>query len=182
MKTSLPANRVFQAGPPSSVVMVTATTADGAANIITLGMYMPISHTPPLICIGIAPQRYSHDLIAESREFVVNIPSIDLAEEMHLCGTTSGRTIDKFTETGLTPIPAQCVTPPRIQECRGHLECRVVQTHPCGDHTLFVGHVVAASVDTSVLTENQLDLLKSQPIVQKNHVYFTVTDQRQHPQ
>ena len=178
MKTSLPAHRVFQAGPPSSVVMVTVAAADGTANIITLGMYMSISHTPPLLCIGIAPQRFSHNLVMESGEFVVNIPSIDLVEEMHLCGTISGRTRDKFAETGLTPIPAERVTPPRIHECRGHLECRVVQTHRCGDHTLFVGQVVAASVDTSVFTENQFDPLKAKPIVQKNHVYFTVTEKR----
>jgi flavin reductase (DIM6/NTAB) family NADH-FMN oxidoreductase RutF len=169
-------NRFFQAGPPSVVVMVTATTGTTPANIITLGMYMPISHTPPLLCIGIAPQRYSHDLITASGEFVVNIPSIDLVEQMHLCGTQSGRDIDKFTTTGLTPIPATRVTPPRIKECIGHLECRVVQSHRCGDHTLFVGEVLAASIDASVLTDNKFDPLKAKPIVQKNHVYFTVTD------
>ena len=158
--------------------MVTATTGTAPANIITLGMYMPISHTPPLLCIGVAPQRYSHDLIAESGEFVVNIPSINLVEQMHLCGSQSGRDIDKFTTTGLTPIPATHVTPPRIQECIGHLECRVVQSHSCGDHTLFVGEVLAASVDASVLTDDKFDPLKAKPIVQKNHVYFTVRDTR----
>lgn len=174
MKTTLPANKFFQAGPTSVVVMVTATTAEDPANIITLGMYMPISHVPPLVCIGIAPGRYSHDLIVRSGEFVVNIPSIDLVHEMHICGTQSGRNMDKFAATGLTPIPATSVTPPRIKECIGHLECRVVQTYNCGDHTLFVGHVVAASVDVGVLTDGNFDPLKAKPIIQKNHIYFTV--------
>lgn len=180
MKTLLTDNTLFQAGPASVVVMVTAAAADadGRTNIITLGMYMPISHTPPLVCIGIAPGRYSHDLIARSGAFVVNIPSIDLVNEMHFCGTKSGRDLDKFTATALTPIPARMVEPPLIKECIGHLECRVVQTHSCGDHTLFVGKVIAASADEKVLTEGNFDPLKAKPIVQKNHIYFTVTDNK----
>ena len=178
MKTQLLDNNFFQAGPTSVVVMVTAADPDGRANIITLGMYMPISHTPPLVCIGIAPRRFSHDLIAGSGEFVVNIPSIDLVHEMHFCGTKSGRDLDKFTATRLTPIPARKVGPPLINECIGHLECRVVQTHICGDHTLFIGEVIAASADERVLTKGKFDPLKAKPIVQKNHIYFTVTDSK----
>jgi flavin reductase (DIM6/NTAB) family NADH-FMN oxidoreductase RutF len=178
MKTQLLTNNLFQAGPTSVVVMVTAVDTDGQANIITLGMYMPISHTPPLVCIGIAPKRFSHDLIARSSEFVVNIPSIDLVQEMHFCGTKSGRDLDKFTATRLTPIPANRVGAPLINECIGHLECRVVQTHTCGDHTLFIGEVIAASADEDILTEGKFDPLKAKPIVQKNHIYFTVTDSK----
>jgi flavin reductase (DIM6/NTAB) family NADH-FMN oxidoreductase RutF len=178
MKTQLLDNNLFQAGPTSVVVMVTAADTDEQANINTLGMYMPISHTPPLVCIGIAPKRFSHDLIARSGEFVVNIPSIDLVQEMHFCGTKSGRNLDKFTATRLTPIPANRVRPPLINECIGHLECRVVQTHTCGDHTLFIGEVIAASADEHILTEGKFDPLKAKPIVQKNHIYFTVTDSK----
>jgi flavin reductase (DIM6/NTAB) family NADH-FMN oxidoreductase RutF len=174
MKVTLPNNKFFQAGPVSVVVMVTAINAVEQANIITLGMYMPISFTPPLVCIGIAPGRYSHDLIAHSGEFVVNIPSIDLVREMHFCGTKSGRDLDKFVATKLTQVPAKKVMPPLIKECIGHLECKVIQTHICGDHTLFVGEVVSASADELILTDGNFDPLKAQPITQKNHVYFTV--------
>lgn len=176
MKKTLSNTKLFQAGPLSVVVMATAINAEGQANIITLGMYMPISFSPPLVCIGIAPQRYSHDLISRSGEFVVNIPSIDLVEEMHFCGTKSGRNIDKFTATSLTSIPAKVVKVPLIKECIGHLECEVVQTHVCGDHTLFVGQVVSACADETILSDGNFDPLKARPIVQKNHVYFTVTD------
>ena len=175
MKKTLQVNDL-SAGTVGSVVMVTCAKIGKNANIITIGMYMPISSNPRLVCIGVSPKRYSHDLIAESGEFVVNIPSLDLEEEMVFCGTKSGREVDKFIETGLTPIPAKIVNPPLIKECFGHLECKVEQTYTCGDHTLFVGKVVAASVDENVLTEGVLDLMKAKPIVQKNHVYYTVTD------
>jgi len=178
MKIELPENRRLQPTPTPPVVMATCCDKDGNVNIITLGMYMPISIKPPLVCIGVAPQRYSHKLIEETAEFVINSPSISLEKEMHYCGTESGRRVDKFKETGLTPIPSLKVKPPRIKECFGHLECKVVKRHACGDHTLFVGEVVATSADEKVMKGGVLDVLKARPIVQKNHVYFTVTEKK----
>ncbi len=177
-KIELGEGRRLQPGPAGVVVMATCQGDDGKPNIITLGMYMPISARPPLVCIGVAPRRYSHQLIEESGEFVINTPPIAIEEQMHYCGTESGRRVDKFAETGLTPIPSLKVGPPRIKECFGHLECRVVQKHTCGDHTLFVGEVVATSADEDVMKGDVLDVLKAHPIVQKNHVYFTVTDEK----
>jgi len=178
MKVSLSTNKLFQAGPASVVVLTTCVDPEGKANIITLGMYMPISFDPPLICIGISPKRYSHDLIVNSGEFVVNVPAIHLEREMHYCGVNSGRDVDKFAKTGLTPLPAKKVKPPLIEECFGHLECKVVQSHVCGDHTLFVGEVLVSTVNEEVIANGNLDPLKAKPIVQKNHVYFTVTDNK----
>jgi len=176
LKKELTKGRRLQPGPAGNVVMATVVGSDGKPNIITLGMYMPISVNPPLVCIGVAPQRYSHGLIEENGEFVINTPSIDLEEQMHYCGVKSARDVDKWKETGLTPMPSLKVKPPRIKECFGHLECKVVQTHVCGDHTLFVGEVVATTVDEEVLKGESLDVLKARPIVQKNHVYYTVSE------
>ena len=176
VKIELPEARRLQPGPAGVVVLATCQGKEGPPNIITLGMYMPISLRPPLVCIGIAPGRYSHGLIEETGEFVVNTPPITIEEEMHYCGVKSGRDVDKFAETGLTPIPSLKVGPPRIEECFGHIECKVVQTHTCGDHTLFVGEVVATSADEEVMKGGVLDVLKALPIVQKNHVYFTVRE------
>ena len=176
MKRNMPPGTLLQAGPPSPVVMVSCMDSNGKPNIITLGMYMTISSDPPLICIGVSPKRHSHGMIAESGEFVVNVPSISLKEEMIYCGERSGRDVDKFAETGLTPEPSANVKTPSIGECFGSLECKVVQSHTCGDHTLFVGEVVGSRLDEAVLTKGGLDLLKAKPIVQKNHVYHTVSE------
>ena len=174
-KIELPENRRLQVAPTGSVVLVTCGHNE-RANIITVGMYMPVSVRPPLVCIGIAPQRYSHQLIEETEEFVVNSPSISIEHEMHYCGVNSGRNVNKWKETGLTKIPGIQLKTPRIKECFGHLECKLVESHTMGDHTLFLGEVVATSADESVLNGDLLDALKAKPIVQKNHVYFTITD------
>lgn len=178
-KKELHANQLLQAGPPSVVVLATCVDPEGNANIITLGMYMPISLKPPLVCIGISPKRYSHDLIRQSEEFVVNVPPVSIEKETHFCGVNSGRDLNKFAETGLTPISAKTVKPPLIKECYGHLECKVVQTHVCGDHTLFVGEVLKAWLNEDVILERKLNPMKARPMTQKNHVYFTLTNEKE---
>ncbi len=176
VKLDLPKAKRPQAGPVSPTVMVTSVDAKGKANIITLGMFMTISIDPYQVCIGVAPERYSHDLILEQGEFVVNSPPISLREKMHLCGIKSGRNIDKFKEIGLTPLPAKQVRPPLIEECFGHLECEVVNHLTCGDHTLIIGEVVASSINEDCYRDGKLDVSAAKPIAQKNWDYRTLSE------
>jgi len=132
---------------------------EGTANIITLAWTTPISHHPPLLLLGMAPKRYSHELIAGPKEFVVNIPTMDIVKEMLFCGRRTGRKHDKFKETGLTPMPAKMVRPPIIKECVAHLECKLHQQISMGDRTLFVGEVLVAYVNEGVF-DDKFDLEK----------------------
>ena len=65
----------------------------------------------------------------------------------HYVGTVTGRGIDKFAQVGLTPVPANVVRPPLIEQCAGHLECRIVETHSVHSHDLIVCEVVHASAE-----------------------------------
>jgi len=130
----------------------------GKPNIITLAWAMPISRHPPLLLIGVAPQRYSHELIAGPKEFVVNIPTMDIIKETLFCGRRTGRKHDKFAETSLTPMPAKMIRPPIIKECVAHLECKLHQQIAMGDYTLFVGEVLTAYVNEGVFLNRKFDL------------------------
>ena len=175
-KVEVPLQWALRVGPPTSVVLATCASADGRPNIITLGMYMPISARPPMVVIGVSPRRYSHGLIRETGEFVVNVPPRGLVGQVVFCGQVSGRDHDKFREAGLTPVPASRVKPPLIGECVSHLECRVAASHECGDHTLFVGEVAAAHVTEGMLrTDETLDVQRAQPISHKGGRYFAPT-------
>jgi len=116
-----------------------------------------------MVGISIAPGRYSHKLIEQTREFVVNVPTMEIVKEMLYCGRVSGRNKDKFKEAKLTPLPAKRVKAPIIKECVAHLECRLSKQLKIGDHTLFVGEVIAAYANTGVFTE-KYDLTKVKPI------------------
>ena len=113
---------------PTPAGLVTTVDADGKANIITLGEIYNLSIRKHVIVgLGIAPQRYSHQLLCECREFVVNLPTSALLDKVLACGNVSGRDDhDKFAMTGLTPLPAQKVKPPLIAECPVNLECRLL--------------------------------------------------------
>ncbi len=115
------------------------------------------------MAISVSPRRHSHGLIEESKEFVVNIPTMDLLGKTVLCGTTSGRNHDKFKETGLTALPAKKVKAPLIRECVGHLECKLHSQFTAGDHTIFLGEIVNAQVDKGAFGDSY-DLGKAQMI------------------
>jgi len=141
---------------PSPAALITSVDKEGIANIITLGEVFNISIRKPVIVgIAIRPVTYSHGLISETREYVVNLPPARLLAAVDGCGSVSGRSgVDKFAAFGLTPLPADEVRPPLIAECPVNLECKVLDIHTIGDHDLFLGQVVAMHVDESVLDED----------------------------
>jgi flavin reductase (DIM6/NTAB) family NADH-FMN oxidoreductase RutF len=129
---------------PDKVILVTCAGADGKVNIIPLGWSMQTSFRPRLVAISVGKTRHSHKLISESREFVLAVPGEDLAQAVRECGSCSGRSVDKFRKTGLRAVPAKKVNAPLIGECISNNECKVIATLDTGDHTIFVGEVVAA--------------------------------------
>ena len=147
-KRSLDVRRVTRLVNHGPTVLVSCQHA-GRSNLITLAWAMPVSIDPPMMAIAVAPARFSHDLIERSGEFVVNVPGSGLLRAVWHCGTKSGRDGDKFMGAGLTEVPGRVVQAPLVAECFGHAECRVVDMPTTGDHTLFVGEVVAASVESS---------------------------------
>ncbi len=131
---------------PERVVWAVAEY-EGKRSICPLGWKMNTSGSPKMMAISVAPARFTHDLIAKSGEFVLAWPGEDLAEETLYCGTHSGRDVDKFAETGLTPLEGIYVDAPLIKACIANLECRLVGQMTTGDHTIFAGEVLAVWVN-----------------------------------
>ncbi len=138
---------------PMHTVLISCVGKAGKPNVTTVAWAMPTSSAPPLVAISVSPKRHSHSLIQESGEFVINIPTLELLQATYACGNFSGRSFDKFKKAGLTPIPARKVKAPAIRECVAHLECAVDSQVTTGDHTVFVGKVLAAYANPGVFTE-----------------------------
>ena len=139
---------------PTPAGLITSVAPDGKANIITLGEIFNLSlRSPTIVGVAIRKARYSHGLITQSGEYVVNLPTTRILAEVDRCGSVSGRKVDKFAAFGLTPLPATVVKPPLIAECPVNIECKVIGMEEVGDHDLFKGEVVAAHVDEEVLDE-----------------------------
>jgi flavin reductase (DIM6/NTAB) family NADH-FMN oxidoreductase RutF len=160
---------------PCPVVLVTCKDSTGDPNIITLAWVGTVCSEPPMIGLGIRPTRYSHKLIKNSKEFVVNIPPTKLIQETDYCGVTSGKDVNKFSKTGLTLEKAVNVKAPLIRECPVNLECTLKELIPLGTHDLFLGEVVQIHIDEQVLDEKgRLDLTKADPFVYNVGEYWSL--------
>jgi len=135
---------------PLPVALVTCTEPGGGSNILTVSWVMNACAAPPMLTISLRPHRYSTQVIQETGEFAVNIPSYNIAYEVDLCGTLSGRDADKLRISGLTEAPASVIKAPLLEECVVSMECITRQSIPLGSHTLFLAEIAALHVDEVV--------------------------------
>ena len=159
---------------PEPPVLVSCGSPD-KPNLITVGWCGTICTQPPMLSISIRPERYSHKLITESGEFVVNLPTENLVRAIDWCGVKSGRDIDKFAAMHLTPAPAAKVGTVLLEESPINLECKVKQVIPLGSHDLFLAECVAVDVDETLLDETgKLCLNKAKLIVYSHGDYLAL--------
>ncbi|MBN2600106.1 MAG: flavin reductase, partial [Candidatus Thermoplasmatota archaeon] len=169
-------NKYYHYAFPMQTVLVTCNDKEGNTNIITLAWHTPISRQPPLYGVSIAPKRHSHMLIENSKEFVINFIPYSLVEAAHFCGTHSGRSTDKLCKTGLTLIPGKKLSTPLLKEGYAHLECTLAEKISVGDHTLFIGEVVAISTDDDAFKEELLKTDFIQPLYYIGENAYTTLD------
>ncbi|MFX1518174.1 MAG: flavin reductase family protein [Promethearchaeota archaeon] len=101
---------------------------------------------PPMVMVGIVPKRYTFELLEETDNYSINIPTRELLEAIKICGSKSGRDVNKFDAAGLTPIKGKKISSYLIEECPVNLECKVVHKVDLhgSTHVWFVGEIVAA--------------------------------------
>ena len=126
---------------PHPIVLVTACSSE-KANVTAVEWIMPVSDKPPTLALSLRNTSLTLDLICTSMEFVVAIPTEKMKEAVLLCGTTSGKFIDKFAEANLTQVKAKKVSAPLILEAVANIECKVQNYTSAGGHTLITGEVV----------------------------------------
>lgn len=142
-KRDFPLDEIRRFVEPGPIVLVSSAWK-GERNIMTMGWHTMLGFTPALIGCYIWPENHSFGLIRKSKECVINIPTVDLADAVVGVGNTSGRDLDKFAEFGLTPVRAAKVRAPLIAECYASLECRIAETRLVKSHSFFVFEVVKA--------------------------------------
>lgn len=135
--------------PPALV-----TSGDGErSNVFTAAWTGIVCSEPPMTYVSIRRERFSHGIISETREFVINLPCEAIARATDLCGVRSGRDGDKFALAGLTREPSHQVAAPTIAECPVSLECRVREIIPLGSHDMFLADIVSVGVDPRFVDE-----------------------------
>lgn len=132
---------------PRPVVLVTTCDASSKPNVATFSFVMPVSFSPMYVAFAVSPKRHSFKNLQEVGEFVLHVVPEELLDASWICGTRSGRDVDKFSLAGLKTRPSSKVRPPRIVDCPVQLECVVEAMPEYGDHYLVVGRVVEVHVE-----------------------------------
>jgi flavin reductase (DIM6/NTAB) family NADH-FMN oxidoreductase RutF len=143
---SFPLSKVYGLLEPGPVVLLT-TASETKANIMTMSWYTMMEFEPPIVGCVISNRNYTFNILKATKECVINIPTLELAQKVVGCGNSSGRKIDKFKVFGLTQVAASCVKAPLIGECYANLECKVVDKKMVAKYNFFILEVLKAWIN-----------------------------------
>jgi len=158
---------------PLPAIMVSCASENRRPNIITVAWAGTVCSDPAMVSISVRKERYSYDMIKESKEFVINLVTKELVKKADYCGVRSGRDIDKFKEMGLTPIKGTLAMAPLIGESPVSIECKLKKIILLGSHDMFLAEVVSVAVDKKYMDQTgKFNLNKSDLIVYSHGEYY----------
>ncbi|MCR4795011.1 MAG: flavin reductase family protein [Ruminococcus sp.] len=159
---------------PVPAALVTCGTLE-KPNVLTIGWTGIVCTRPPMTYISVRPERYSHDIIKETGEFVINLTTSAMCRETDFCGVKSGKDIDKLAACGFHAVPAQKVGAPLIEECPLSLECRVTESKLLGSHTMFLAEIVGIDADEKYIdSKGKLNLQQCGLMAFAHGEYFAI--------
>ena len=160
---------------PVPAVMVSCAREGEKPNIITLAWVGTICSEPPMCSISVRKERYSHALIKESGEFIINLCGQKNLKATDFCGVKSGRDTDKFASCNLTPVSIPGFTAPAIGECPLYLGCKVESIQELGSHDLFLGKIVSMGVNKELMdATGKIDFSKADLIAYNHGAYYAL--------
>ena len=150
-QTWKPGNMLY----PIPAVMVSVADKQGEENIITVAWTGTVCSDPAMVYISVRPERHSYQMIKETKEFVINLTTKDLARATDYCGVVSGRDVDKWQEMKLTKGEAQTLSYASIiEECTVNIECKVTEIKELGTHHMFLAEVTAVRVSEEYMNQD----------------------------
>ncbi len=160
---------------PLPAVLVSCGDKEGNVNLMTAAWTGTVCSEPPMVYVSIRKERYSHHMIKETGEYVINLTTEKLAEATDFCGVRSGRDMDKFKEMKLTPVKGELQYAPMVAESPVSIECRVTDVMELGSHDMFIAEVTAVYVDEQYMdAKGTFHLEKAEPLVYSHGQYYGV--------
>lgn len=162
MKKSIGAKTMLM---PTPVLVVGTYDPSGRPNVMTVAWGGICCSEPPCINISLRKATYTYANIVDKEAFTVQIATEKYLRESDFYGIASGRDVDKFTRTGLTPVKAEFVDAPYIQEFPLVFECTLFDTVEIGLHTEFIGMIVDVKIDEDMIGKDGYpDVQKIRPL------------------
>lgn len=162
---------------PLPVVMVSCGNMENS-NIITVAWTGIVNTEKPMCYISVRKERYSHNIIKNTKEFAINLTTKNLAYATDWCGVKTGAKVDKFKEMHLTKEKANFIKSPLIKESPVSIECKVKEIKEMGSHDMFIAEVLSIDADEKYIDEKgAFDITKCDLIAYANGKYFTLGKQ-----
>ena len=160
---------------PVPAVMVSCARRGEKPNIVTLAWVGTVNSEPPMCSVSVRKERFSHDIIRDSGEFIINLVGEEQLKATDFCGVKSGRDTDKFAACGLTPAAVPGFAAPAIGECPLYLACRVASVQELGSHDLFLGRIERVGVKPDLMDEaGRIDYSKAKLIAYNHGNYYAL--------
>lgn len=144
---------------PLPVALISCGKNEEDYNLFTTCWMGTLSSDPPTCYISIKPDRHSHKIIKSSMEFVINLTTTELSEQVDYCGLNSGSDINKFEDANLTYEFGKIVDAPIIVESPVNIECRVKTIMNLGSHDMFVADIVNVKIWESLIDSDSSRVL-----------------------
>lgn len=158
---------------PKPAAVIGSYDKAGKPNMMTAAWIGICNSNPLSIAVSMRPATYSHGNVTESKSFTVNIPSSELVKYVDYAGRLSGKDVDKFKETGLTPIRGEFVNAPYIKEFPIVIECEVTEFYDLGSHRQFIGKVIDVKADEAILNaQGNIDMNLLNPLIYEGENYY----------
>lgn len=159
---------------PIPAVMISCGTME-RSNIITVAWTGIINTKPAMVYISVRPERYSHSIIVENKEFIINLTNEKLTYATDWCGVKTGEKVDKFKEMKLHKEKATIVNCPMISEAPVSIECKVKEIKKLGSHDMFIAEVVAINAEKEYFDKTgAFDISKCKLIAYANGGYYSL--------
>ncbi|MGM0551921.1 MAG: flavin reductase [Bacteroidota bacterium] len=158
---------------PKPALVIGSYDKEGKPNIMTAAWISICNSHPLSIAVSMRPATYSHGNVTDSKAFTVNIPSSEMAKYVDYAGRLSGKDVDKFKETGLTPVRSDLVNAPYVKEFPIVLECELTSFQDLGSHRQFIGKVVDVKADEAILdAQGRVDVKRLNPLIYAGGNYY----------
>ena len=146
---------------PTPIWCVGSYDTKGSPNVMTIAWGGLCCSKPPCVTISLRKATHTYSSIIERQAYTISVPSVQYMKEADYFGIVSGKNVDKFKETGLTPVKSEHVDAPYVDEFPMILECKLIHHYEIGLHTQFIGEIIDVKIDEDMVRD------KGEPLIEK---------------
>jgi flavin reductase (DIM6/NTAB) family NADH-FMN oxidoreductase RutF len=183
-KRALPNDPFKAIVAPRPIGWITSVSLKGEINLAPYSFFNGINSRPNVVMFASEGRKDSVSFIAETREFVCNLATWDLREQMNATSALLARGVNEMERAGLAPAPSRLVMPPRVAASPCALECKLIKIVPIEslagvalDCHVVIGQVVGVHIDDRFITEGMLDTAAMKPIARCGYDQYAVVEQ-----